>query len=55
MRETNVELHKNYKLQVSGPRLSDKSNTPAKTQAELDRHDVAGRMVEANGDFLEWK
>lgn len=40
---TNVELYETYQLKVSGARLSDQSNTPAKTQAELDSEDVPGR------------
>ena len=51
---TNVELYETYKLKVSGPRLSDQGNTSAKTQAELDRYDVARRMIEANGDYFYW-
>ncbi len=51
---TNVELYESYKLKVSGPRLSDQSNTPAKTQAELDSYDVVRRMIEANGDYFYW-
>lgn len=51
---TNVELYETYQLKVSGPRLSDQSNTPAKTQAELDSEDVARKMIEANGDYFYW-
>ena len=51
---TNVELYETYKLKVSGPRLSDQSNTSAKIQAGLDRDDVARRMIEANGDYYYW-
>jgi hypothetical protein len=51
---TNIELRKHYKLQVSGSRLSNNSNTPSKTQAELDSYDVAGKMIAANGDFFSW-
>ncbi len=51
---TNVELYETYQLKVSGPRLSDQSNTPAKTQAELDSDDVARKMIEANGDYFYW-
>ena len=51
---TNVELYESYKLKVDGPRLSDKSNTPAKTQTELDSYDVVRRMIEANGDYFYW-
>lgn len=52
---TNVELYETYKLKVSGPRLSDQGHTPAKTHAELDRHDVARKMIEANGDYFYWE
>jgi hypothetical protein len=51
---TNVELYETYKLKVSGPRLSDQSNTPAKTQAALDSDDVARKMIEANGNYFYW-
>ncbi len=51
---TNVELYETYKLKVSGPRLSDQSHTSEKTQAELDRDDVARKMIEANGDYFYW-
>lgn len=51
---TNVELYETYQLKVSGPRLSDERNTPAKTQAALDNDDVARKMIEANGDYFYW-
>ena len=51
---TNVELYETYKLKVSGPRLSDQSNTSAKIRAELESDDVARRMIEANGDYFYW-
>lgn len=52
---TNVELYESYKLKVSGPRLSDEGHTPAKTHVELDRYDVARKMIEANGDYFYWE
>lgn len=51
---TNVELYKTYKLTVGGPRLSDKSNTTTKIQAELYSYDVARGMIEANGAYFYW-
>jgi hypothetical protein len=50
----NIELHKSYKLRIDGPRLLDRNNTSAKTQAELKSHDIARKMVEADGDFFYW-
>lgn len=51
---TDVKSHKYYKLQVSEHRLSGRSNTPEKIRAELDRFDVAGKMIAANGGFYTW-
>jgi len=51
---TNVKLPKSYKLTVSWPRLSDRSNTQEKTRTELDRGDVAGRMIQAGNDGFYW-
>jgi hypothetical protein len=49
---TNLKEYKSYKLKVGGSRLSDKGNSPAKTQAELTSNNIAERMIEANGDCV---
>lgn len=51
---TSVELNMSHMLKVMWPRLSDRSTTPAKTQATLDMDDVAGRMIQAGGNYFQW-
>ena len=44
-----------YKLKISWPQLSDKSNTPEKTKQRLVTDDVAGRMKgKSQGEYFSW-
>jgi hypothetical protein len=44
-----------YKLKVSWPQLSDKSNTPERTKQSLITNDVAGRMKgKSQGEYFWW-
>jgi hypothetical protein len=44
-----------YKLKVSWPQLSDKSNTPERTKQRLVTDDVAGRMKgKSQGEYFSW-
>jgi hypothetical protein len=49
---TNLEQYKSYIFKVSGSRLSDKNNIPAKTQAALERDNVAIWMIKSKGEFV---
>jgi len=51
---TSVELYESHMLKVMWPRLSDRSNTPAKTQAALDMDAVANGMIQAGGNYFQW-
>ncbi len=51
---TSVELNVTHMLKVMWPRLSDRNNTPAKTQAALDMDDVASGMIQAGGNYFQW-
>jgi hypothetical protein len=41
---TNFQWYTQYTLQVSGPQLSDSSNTPERIKRQLDTDNVAGKM-----------
>ncbi|MEO7863830.1 MAG: hypothetical protein ABIU05_26045 [Nitrospirales bacterium] len=44
-----------YKLKVSWPQISDRSNTPAKIKQLLVTHDVASRMrATSQGEYFAW-
>ena len=44
-----------YKLKVSWPQLSEKSNTPERTKQRLVTDDVAGRMKgKSQGEYFWW-
>jgi hypothetical protein len=44
-----------YRLKVSWPQLSDRSNTPEKTKQRLVTDDVAGRMKgKSQGEYFSW-
>jgi hypothetical protein len=44
-----------YKLKVSWPQLSDKSNTPERTKQRLVTDDVTGRMKgKSQGEYFSW-
>lgn len=51
---TSVELNATHMLKVMWPRLTDRSNTPAKTQAALNMDDVASEMIQASGNYFQW-
>ena len=44
-----------YQLRIFWPQLSDKSNTPERTQKRLVTDDVAGRMKgKSQGEYFLW-
>ena len=44
-----------YKLKVSWPQISDRSNTPVKIKQLLVTHDVASRMrATSQGEYFAW-
>lgn len=43
-----------YKLKVSWPQISDKSNTPTKIKHLLISDDVAARMIASKGAYFSW-
>jgi len=44
-----------YKLKVSWPQLSDKTNSPEMTKQRLVTDDVAGRMKgKSQGEYFSW-
>jgi hypothetical protein len=52
---TNIKSEKQYTLQVSWPRLSDKGNSPEYIKRQLDIDNVAERMrTTENGEHFAW-
>ncbi len=51
---TSVELNATHMLKVMWPRLSDRMNTPAATQAALELDEVANEMIQAGGNYFQW-
>lgn len=48
------KLRCGYKLNVGWTRISDRSHTQDKTRIELDRADVASRMIQKGDDWFCW-
>ncbi|MDK2744062.1 MAG: hypothetical protein NDI90_14215 [Nitrospira sp. BO4] len=51
---TNHTQYTRYKLKVSWPRLSDRSNTPEHTRSALDSGNVASGMMQIGDNDYYW-
>ncbi len=52
---TNISAYARYALKVSGPRLSDSSNTPKRIKRQLALDKVAGKMkAKESGEPYSW-